>query len=876
MTNPTFQDARTLIAAAERGSWHLPAYEGGRNDLAYLRSYVTDGVARTYDVDPSVLQKATMFSTSLVRDFVHRAIYQSGNSTTYAELRAADPNFNSNVRSDVAAALRYPASDSCGLMGYQLFRVFEALGYDCERIGAVEGDLVGGVPGQFRMFSTGLNYSNAHVTTQVFVEDLGKFVIQDSTFNLLFTDESGVPLSMNELRLQQMSSNPTYSIAHDDSYRFYRELATSMFDTAPGRQTDYIRDVLLHPWSMQNYSWDTVSQRGATLVLVAPSAFSVDIAFSSQAAANNALQSAQAVGNGWVEGATSLRPDKFVSGFKTFSLDTGRVTGEWLTVVLENGEYVSRDRLSGRVLNGSYDQIVAEASGSGVLRNPGVDMSEFFSPIALLGRNGIVYFEHEAERFRTPLAEIPGTSGSNLLRSMAGRADLQDGGGGDDVYHVNDARDLVWEASGGGYDRVETSVSYALSSNTQIEYLAVADRAATAAINLTANRFTQIMAGNAGVNVFFGSESGQKMFGYGGNDTYYVNSRSDVVNETAGHGHDRIYTTSTYVLSLSHVEDLMVTNSTSTNAVNLVGNNLTNILTGNFGPNQIQGRLGADIMSGLKGDDSYVVNDGRSVIIEHAKEGRDTVFTTVNYQLTDGAHVEALRVASGIANATSITLLGNGLQSQLVGHNGRNTLNAQGGETVALFGLDGDDSYYVNRPGERIVEAIGKGFDRVFVTTSYTLGNGVEVELLATSHPSLSTALILIGNEFGQQIIGNAGANVLNGKGGIDTLTGGAGADTFIFDVPLGPSNVDTLTDFTAGVDHIELSGAIFGLAGSVLDAAAFHIGAAADDVDDRVIYDQMSGALSLDRDGNGATAPVPFAALNTNLPLSFEDFLIV
>ena len=63
-------------------------------------------------------------------------------------------------------------------------------------------------------------------------------------------------------------------------------------------------------------------------------------------------------------------------------------------------------------------------------------------------------------------------------------------------------------------------------------------------------------------------------------------------------------------------------------------------------------------------------------------------------------------------------------------------------------------------------------------------------------------------------------------------------------------------------------------LAAGSLDA--FHVGAAAVDVSDRVIYDATTGALSYDADGVGGAAAVQFATLGTNLNLTSTDFFLV
>ncbi|WP_206542628.1 serralysin family metalloprotease [Sphingomonas endophytica] len=66
----------------------------------------------------------------------------------------------------------------------------------------------------------------------------------------------------------------------------------------------------------------------------------------------------------------------------------------------------------------------------------------------------------------------------------------------------------------------------------------------------------------------------------------------------------------------------------------------------------------------------------------------------------------------------------------------------------------------------------------------------------------------IIGNEFANRLTGNAGNDVLIGGGGADVLIGGSGADTFTFtSITDSRSNArDQITDFTSGVDRIDLS----------------------------------------------------------------------
>lgn len=116
---------------------------------------------------------------------------------------------------------------------------------------------------------------------------------------------------------------------------------------------------------------------------------------------------------------------------------------------------------------------------------------------------------------------------------------------------------------------------------------------------------------------------------------------------------------------------------------------------------------------------------------------------------------------------------------------------------------------------------------------------------------------------------------------GNDILTGGGGFDTFRFDsLPNAMNNLDTITDFSAANDIIQLENAIFTsltVTGELI-AEMFHSGAgitSAADANDHLIYNSSTGALYYDPDGTGATAAVQFATLGTGLALTAANFVV-
>lgn len=130
---------------------------------------------------------------------------------------------------------------------------------------------------------------------------------------------------------------------------------------------------------------------------------------------------------------------------------------------------------------------------------------------------------------------------------------------------------------------------------------------------------------------------------------------------------------------------------------------------------------------------------------------------------------------------------------------------------------------------------------------------------------------------------GISGNNILDGGAGNDRLiagkghnqlTGGDGGDSFRF----ASASRSTITDFVVADDTIKLENKFFTrlTATGALSAEHFVTSAAAADSNDYVIYDNVTGALRYDADGNGADAAVPIAMLGVNLSLSSANFMVI
>jgi Ca2+-binding RTX toxin-like protein len=85
---------------------------------------------------------------------------------------------------------------------------------------------------------------------------------------------------------------------------------------------------------------------------------------------------------------------------------------------------------------------------------------------------------------------------------------------------------------------------------------------------------------------------------------------------------------------------------------------------------------------------------------------------------------------------------------------------------------------------------------------------------------------------------------------------------------------VDAIADFSAANDTIFLSREVFTeLTSGTLRAGAFHLGTAAHDATDRIVYDKASGKIFYDADGIGGAAAMLFATVTPGTALTHADF---
>lgn len=436
------------------------------------------------------------------------------------------------------------------------------------------------------------------------------------------------------------------------------------------------------------------------------------------------------------------------------------------------------------------------------------------------------------------------------------------------------------------------------------------------------------LVGGLGSDTLDGGSGIDTLRGGSGNDEFVVDSTGDVVIEVAGEGTDLVRAAITYTLPLA-VEQLVLSGTSATDgtgngeANTIAGNRANNTLAGLGGNDTLSGNDGNDVLLGANGDDVLAGGAGNDTI--QGGNGVDTASyataidrVAVNLyltgaQATGGAGTDVL---TGIENLT-----GGAGHDHLIGDAGANVLDGGVGEDT-LVGGAGDDVLVVDDEFDIATEWQDHGVDEVRASVSWSIDPAIEHLTLTGTDDidgngnSQNTASDTNGNN---RIIGNSGNNELRGynpdqeypldlgiglmsgadtiDGGVgddtiwggdgnDSLTGGSGDDVFVFDTPIGPGNVDTVSDFDVASDVISLDVNVFDSLAPYLDenlwfghwlSETFRIigavGFGAQDENDFILYDFATGGLFYDADGSGVGAAVRFAQLSAGLYLSDANF---
>jgi Ca2+-binding RTX toxin-like protein len=246
----------------------------------------------------------------------------------------------------------------------------------------------------------------------------------------------------------------------------------------------------------------------------------------------------------------------------------------------------------------------------------------------------------------------------------------------------------------------------------------------------------------------------------------------------------------------------------------LTGDEGPNIIDGGFGDDVLDGRGGADQLLGDRGDDDVAGGAGGDVLdpgegddTSNGGEDSDHLWSSPGADALDGGPgtdlidfsaepvgvdadlVAGTAVASAADTVTSLeNVLGTTFSDQISGDDNPNTIDSvhgideiggRGGDDVLFGGADRNKDFIAGGDGQDTVDYSGARRRVVVdIESSFSEGTGNDVLIAVEDVIGSLFADDLRGDESENVIDGNAGDAVIDLRGGDDTAHGGDGTDT--------------------------------------------------------------------------------------------------
>ena len=491
-----------------------------------------------------------------------------------------------------------------------------------------------------------------------------------------------------------------------------------------------------------------------------------------------------------------------------------------------------------------------------------------------------------------------GNGNDTLLAGNSFFNTLDGGNGKDTLVGGNDSNDTL--TGGLGNDVIKGGESSFIGDADLVEYgnasSAVTVNLATGTASggegndilseieaVRGSSYNDVLIGNAENNFLEGSDGDDTLAGNEGDDTFTGGLGNDILT---GGGSGKGFDWANYSDAISGVTVDLAKGLASGGAGNdqlsgiegVNGSSDNDTLIGDANGNTLQGSKGDDWIMGNAGDDALFGEFG---------------FDWVSY--TDATSAVTVDLATGTASGGdgndflsefeavagskfNDTITGDWNNNTLEGRSGNDTLDGGAGLDTMIGGV-GNDSYTVDDPADIITENLNAGTDKVNSSVSYTLLGNVEnltlTGAIAIDGTGNGLANALIGNSAANLLKGGAGNDTLDGKGGNDTLTGGSGNDIFRFTTK---GHSDKITDYNVANDTIQLENSVFTAltATGPLAAGQFKVGTQAADANDFIVYNNATGALLYDADGNGANAAIQIATVGVGLAMTNADIVVI
>lgn len=306
-------------------------------------------------------------------------------------------------------------------------------------------------------------------------------------------------------------------------------------------------------------------------------------------------------------------------GNDTYDADFSAVEGQDSDVILENpgegddilgsrGDFVLRAGLS-------IETLVALGSAPVSLSGNEIGNSIYGNDAnnVLAGGDGSDY--------------LVGGGGDDRLHGDSG-FDTMQGGTGDDRYFVDNVADQIIELPGEGSDSVLVSNSYfRLAPGMEVETIRPINESSFQALTFIGNEFANTIFGNNGINYIYGNGGADILIGQQGDDYYYLSDPATQIVEGHVPGYDRVFTSTDYVLASDAIVELLSTYwQYGDEPIDITGNEVSQTLIGNYGPNVLDGKLGENVLLGLGGSDTFAftVLGGPTTILDF-EPGIDTI-----------------------------------------------------------------------------------------------------------------------------------------------------------------------------------------------------------------------------------------------------------
>jgi Ca2+-binding RTX toxin-like protein len=229
------------------------------------------------------------------------------------------------------------------------------------------------------------------------------------------------------------------------------------------------------------------------------------------------------------------------------------------------------------------------------------------------------------------------------------------------------------------------------------------------------------------------------------------------------------------------------------------------------------------------------------------------------------------------ANSNTIDA-GAGTDTVILGTSGTSeeTVDVADGEADVVFNASNGSSITVD-----ILDTVISSSGVIIAGGAGAVAVGVAGEIVGTAGDDTINGGFgndtISGGAGNDTITGGDGVDIITGGTGVDTVTGGDGIDTFVFatgDTGITVAAADTITDFTSGIDSIDVSDAAI-LAGVAIADGALNTGLADFIVDADAALTGGSGVYA-EYGINGTTTGYAIVDENGDGVVSEGDTLLV